>query len=30
MGEPYLADNAKDEFVLQEYVASYMKIKPNN
>lgn len=30
MGEPYLADNAKDEFVLQEYVASYMKIKPND
>jgi hypothetical protein len=27
MGEPYLADNAQDEFVLQEYVASYMKIK---
>lgn len=28
MNEPYLANNAKDEFVLQEYVASYFKINP--
>jgi hypothetical protein len=26
MNEPYLADHAKDEYYLQEYVASYIKI----
>ena len=26
MNEPYLTDHADEEYVLQEYVASYMKI----
>lgn len=26
MKEPYLADNHKQEYVLEEYVASYFKI----
>jgi hypothetical protein len=30
MGEPHLADNAKDEFLLQEYVASYMRINTSD
>jgi hypothetical protein len=27
MKEPYLADNHKNEYVIQEYVASFMKIE---
>ena len=32
MKEPYLANNHKNEYVIQEYVASFMKIeeKDNN
>jgi hypothetical protein len=30
MKEPYLANNAPEEFVIQEYVASYMKIEDSD